>query len=238
MSAGEGDRTRIVLVSERRLVGQAIAAALRTRVLMPVLFDWPHPPESRRSFTHRVVRSGAQIGVILCDLETPDVLHDVELLVGRVRIRWLVLTDSPPGPRWGTVLEAGAMGVLPTSTGTEGLSMAVRDLIAGRPPTPPDRRARLIQEWHDIAEEQRALVRRMELLTPREFQVLGLLYDGISVRRIAEASGVSESTVRTQVKALRRKLGVDSQLAAVATYRKALEVFPRRRVDGDTTVRS
>jgi len=219
---------RVVLVAERRLVGQAIAAALRGRGLSPVLFEWPERG-GRLSFHQSLARSGASVGVILCDLRTPDLLHDVELLVGRGPMRWLVLTDSEFGPRWGTVLGAGAVGVLPTTTTTVGLAKAIRQTLAGGSPTPPALRERALRAWESVADEQRDLVRRMELLTHREYEVLGSLYDGQSVRRIADASGVAEATVRSQVKSLRRKLGVDSQLAAVALYRRSLEVFPRAR---------
>jgi len=227
MSAEEPVR-RVALVAERRLVGQAIAAALRGRGLEPVLFDWPERG-GRMSFRDALARSGVAVGVILCDLRSPDLLHDVELLVARGPLRWLVLTDSELGPRWGSVLDAGAVGVLPTTTTTAGLVKAIRETIAGGSPTPPAVRRRAIEEWESVADEQRELVRRMELLTHREYEVLGSLYDGRTVRRIAEASGVAEATVRSQVKSLRRKLAVDSQLAAVAMYRRALEVFPRAR---------
>ncbi|KRB79998.1 hypothetical protein ASE01_00355 [Nocardioides sp. Root190] len=218
----------MALIAERRLVGQAIAAALVSKGLFPVPVPWPRRG-STREFRQSVARSQAPVGVILCDLGTPDLLRDVERVVGHGPVRWLVLTDSGPGPRWGTVLEAGATGVLPTTISTLGLAVAVREVMQGRSPTPPAVRDQAIRAWLDVAEEQRDLVRRMERLTHREFEVLGELYDGSSVRRIATASGVSEATVRTQVKSLRRKLGVDSQLAAVAMYRKALVVFPRAR---------
>lgn len=219
---------RVVLVAERRLVGQAIAAALEGKNLHPVLLPWPRRG-NLREFRTSVARSQAAVGLILCDLSTPDMLRDVEEAVRRGPLRWLVLTDSDFGPRWGTVLEAGAAGVLPTTTSTTGLAVAIRDTLRGRSPTPPVVRERAIRAWLDVAEEQRSLVRSMEQLTHREFEVLGHLYDGEPVRRIAASSGVSEATVRTQVKSLRRKLGVDSQLAAVAMYRRALAVFPRAR---------
>jgi len=219
---------RVVLVAERRLVGQAIAAALQARRLTPILFEWPRRG-NKRQLHQGIDRAGARAGVVLCDLETPDLLHDVEILVARHPLRWLVLTDSAIGPRWGTVLEAGAIGVLPTTTSTAELADAVRETLAGRSPTPAELRSQAIADWHAIAEDERRLVGQMEQLTHREFEILGLLYDGHSVGWIAESSGVAESTVRSQVKSLRRKLNANSQLAAVATYRKALQVFPRRR---------
>ena len=41
---------------------------------------------------------------------------------------------------------------------------------------------------------------------------------GLAVRAIAELGEVSEATVRSQVKAILRKLDVNSQIAAVAAY--------------------
>ena len=55
-----------------------------------------------------------------------------------------------------------------------------------------------------------------ESLSRREGEVLCLLMEGHSVAKIAESSFVSIGTVRTQVKAILRKLGVNSQAAAVA----------------------
>ena len=58
------------------------------------------------------------------------------------------------------------------------------------------------------------------------------LIQGRSVRDIATARGSTTETVRSQVKSLRRKLGVDSQLAAVAAMNRfsgdvsALELTP------------
>lgn len=225
-TSAEGASRPIALVAERRLVGQAIAAALLAQRLTPVLFDWPARGGSP-SFWQALRASGASVGVILSDLRTPDVLHDVELVVSRGPIRWIVLTDSEFGPRWGTVLEAGAVGLLTTATTTADLIAAVRATMLGGSPTSEPLRQRALRAWQSAATEQRDLVRRMEMLTHREYEVLGELYDGVSVRGIAESAGVAETTVRSQVKSLRRKLSVDSQLAAVAMYRRSLAVFPR-----------
>jgi two-component system response regulator FixJ len=73
-------------------------------------------------------------------------------------------------------------------------------------------RSRVLRaERDDIA----SVWRRLDLLTPRERQVLGALIDGRTVRTISQDSVVSEATVRTQVKSILNKLEVSSQLAAV-----------------------
>ena len=73
---------------------------------------------------------------------------------------------------------------------------------------------------------------RLELfarLTEREQVVLAELMEGHCAEDIAKAAFVSISTVRSQIKAILLKLGVNSQLAAVAMARRAgwsLELRP------------
>jgi two-component system, NarL family, nitrate/nitrite response regulator NarL len=65
---------------------------------------------------------------------------------------------------------------------------------------------------------------RLELfgaLTEREQGVLAELIEGHCAEDIAKAAFVSISTVRSQIKAILQKLGVGSQLAAVAMARRA-----------------
>jgi DNA-binding CsgD family transcriptional regulator len=58
--------------------------------------------------------------------------------------------------------------------------------------------------------------RQLLTLTRREREVLAALMQGMPLREIAAGDGVSVETVRTQVSAVLRKLGVHSQVAAVA----------------------
>jgi two-component system nitrate/nitrite response regulator NarL len=57
-------------------------------------------------------------------------------------------------------------------------------------------------------------------LTDREQVVLTHLLDGQAVRTIARESGVTESTIRSQIRSIFRKLGVNSQLRAVSLARQ------------------
>ena len=57
-------------------------------------------------------------------------------------------------------------------------------------------------------------------LTTRQLQVLRLLADGVTARRIATRLGLAETTVRNHIRAVLSELGVHSQLEAVARARK------------------
>jgi DNA-binding CsgD family transcriptional regulator len=68
-------------------------------------------------------------------------------------------------------------------------------------------------------------------LTPREAQVLADLTVGKSAKSIARQAQLSEATVRTHIRSVLAKLGVNSQLAAVALARD-LGFTPYGSVDG------
>lgn len=53
-------------------------------------------------------------------------------------------------------------------------------------------------------------------LTPREREVLALLAEGLSNKRVARELGVTESTVKFHVQAIYSKLGVQSRAGAVS----------------------
>ena len=76
--------------------------------------------------------------------------------------------------------------------------------------------AELAVELHRLMAEQNQRQSPFDGLSLRERQVLAGLMDGVRPSVLAERNYVSVSTVRTQVKGLLCKLGVSSQLEAVA----------------------
>lgn len=80
-----------------------------------------------------------------------------------------------------------------------------------------------------------------DVLTPREQYVLAQLMEGHSADSIAARSSVAGSIVRSQIKAILQKLGVNSQLAAAGLARKGGWTFEpvgataRRRSSSATT---
>ena len=129
----------------------------------------------------------------------------------------ILLTGSRRTRALGEALRDGALDVLPKTTSPDDIAATVSAILeAGRPVSGARRRAELVDEA-DRAErdddERGAPLRR---LTARELDVLGGLVDGHSVDEIATGQQVAVSTVRTHVRRILEKLGVNSQLAAVA----------------------
>ncbi len=85
----------------------------------------------------------------------------------------------------------------------------------------PAQRAEAVAELTRRLEALRGELEPLQELTPREGRVLGHLMEGRSAEEIADCEFVSVATVRTQIRAILRKLDVNSQLAAVARARRA-----------------
>lgn len=191
------------------LVAQAIESGLAQRELVAAALPW----EQRFEL---VSAPPGQVLLLLDDLADREAIHQAVDLVEVVTTRTVVLTDRLPGPVWGALLAAGAAEVMSyTSTLADVDDLLVR-VLAGEPVLTDVRRAGLEAEWAEWLREERQLQRRAAALTTREHEILRRLTEGQRIADIGRELGVTESTVRSQVKSLRSKLGVDSQLAAVA----------------------
>ena len=231
--------SRVLFVSGRHLVGDAIRVALESRGLemlaMPVS-ETAREPVSRqrlageydnlivlRTFSKAFGLAGLRVGAALVVGDDLDVRQrEAVLRLPHLPLSWLLLVDEPGDPRWSDLVAAGASSVVPSSVGLDDLVRMLDDLVAGRAIAWPGRE-QLEEEWRRLREEQEEVQRRMNSLSPRERSVLALLHDGLSVREVAELTGVREGTVRSQVKAVLRKLALSSQLAAVAQYDRWLQ---------------
>jgi DNA-binding NarL/FixJ family response regulator len=138
-----------------------------------------------------------------------------------VGIPWLVMSPDERGPTWGAFYASGATLVVPPSVSLDELCQLLDQLAAGERPRTPRGRRGLIREWQEQVQQDEEFDDRLSSLTVREHQVLRELYDGAGVSDIAAQAQVAEATVRTQVKAILRKLEVSSQLAAVAAFARS-----------------
>jgi two-component system nitrate/nitrite response regulator NarL len=188
------DARRLSLPSHAGATGQLLAAALRLRPRIVLLdLDLGAFGDGVR-LIHPLAVSGANV---------------------------VVVTASADRSRWGECLWYGARKTMSKTQPLNEILSIVRRIHQGLPVTDTAEREKLLYEWEEhrkSVEEQR---RRLEMLTPREREVLARLREGTPVRDIARLSVVSEATVRTQVKSILSKLGVTSQLAAVGLAHNA-----------------
>lgn len=122
-------------------------------------------------------------------------------------------------------LEAGAVGWIGVHTPLDELDAALGRVLSGSSIIGCTERSQLLEDLR----EERARIQKAEAifeqLTHRESLVLASLADGLTADEIARAHYVALTTVRSQIRAVLQKLGVRSQLAAVAladTHREFL----------------
>ena len=119
----------------------------------------------------------------------------------------LVLSGVAHPETIAAVLAAGADGCLAKDQSSRQVATAIRDLAAG------EEAVVAAEATLDLHPSVELLVRT---LTPREREFLALLATGCSNRRIAEVTQLSYLTIRSHMQNLLLKLGVHSQLEAVA----------------------
>ena len=106
-------------------------------------------------------------------------------------------------------LRAGAQGYLLKDLDESAIGPALEQVMVGEACLPGTLVARLVEEFRD-REHRRVRISTTESarLTGREWDVLELMREGLSTKEMAERLFVSETTVRSHVSALLRKLRV------------------------------
>ncbi|MEO7398435.1 MAG: response regulator transcription factor [Ilumatobacteraceae bacterium] len=132
----------------------------------------------------------------------------------------IVLTASEDRHSVAEAIREGAYAYVHKSEPFDRLVQVIRDVANGHGMA-ADHRDELVEELRRHDREQHPLLGRFRNLSAREQSVLEHLIAGRTPVEIAELEYVAVSTVRSQQKAIYRKLGVNSQLAAVAIARRA-----------------
>lgn len=141
---------------------------------------------------------------------------DLVRAAGNEGCRVAVISESTHELLFAASVDAGATAMLATADPIADIVDRVLGLLKGKDLMTDARRVDLVSKLASHRSDRELRYMPFESLSRREGEVLRLLMDGFSVNKIAETSFVSVGTVRTQVKAVLRKLGVSSQVAAVA----------------------
>lgn len=162
--------------------------------------------------------------VVLLDLDLGGSIGDGRELVepladlaGHV----VIFTGAMDFHRIAECLERGAADFVIKSEPFPTVLAAVTEAASGETRLRPAQRERLLDDLVRHRRERAARLGGFEQLTTREREVLAALMDGQQAETIATASGLSETTIRSQIRGVLTKLGVGSQLAAVAAARRA-----------------
>jgi DNA-binding NarL/FixJ family response regulator len=129
--------------------------------------------------------------------------------------RVLILTTFDLDEYVYDALAAGASGFLLKDVGPDRLIEAIRVVAQGEALLAPTVTRRLIDELVNGGRRRLRRPAALDDLTPREFEVLELVAQGLSNAEIAERLIVEETTIKTHVSRLLAKLGLRDRVQAV-----------------------
>ncbi len=203
--------TIIALVDDHPLVSYSIVTALGAVDIKCVPIE-PGPAASVRQAIVEVAPD-----LVLLDLDLGPFGDSLPLIapLAAAGMRVAILTAETDRLRLAQALEHGALCIVPKTSAFPELIATIRS-IASQPPSGPDAQGeQLLAELADHRRRAANARAPFDALTSREQEVLTALADGATVRDIAHHWVVSETTVRSHVRAILLKLDVQSQLQAV-----------------------
>ena len=156
--------------------------------------------------------------VVLLDVRMPELdgLEATRILTHRgVRTRILILTTFDLDEYVYEALSAGASGFLLKDVRPADLAAGVRSVARGDSLLAPTVTRRLIEEVLRSRGAPLESTEELDELTEREREVLVLIACGLSNTEIATTLFVSETTVKTHVGHVLRKLGLRDRVQAV-----------------------
>ncbi len=222
-TAGEGGVVRVAdptrVVSPHLLVAQAVAAALRSVGTPAEAHSWESVVLDVDS-DEGLSGPSRQIVAIVDGFDTSGVVEDVARLVRSGPHHVVVVTSGEAEVWWGGLLDGDRVDVT-TTTSVVQLAQLVEHIRSGGSAPDAERRVALTTSWAKALERRHHVTSRIETLSPQQRRVLELLASGRQVSEVGALMGVTRGTVRSHVKALRAKLGVRSQLEAVAMLHEA-----------------
>jgi DNA-binding NarL/FixJ family response regulator len=208
---------RVVIIDDHELLARMLERALASSGI------------AATSVTGRQLADALEVArqfrpdVVLLDVDLgagADAAALIPELVG-AGCRVLLLTGSRDLVALGTLVELGAHGVLSKDEPPESVVESVHEAVTAGGGSISASVHHCLQALRERRAHDRRVNAPFERLSRREQEVLAALIGGQSAAAIAEASFVSLSTVRSQIRSVLTKLGVTSQLAAVAMANEA-----------------
>jgi two-component system, NarL family, nitrate/nitrite response regulator NarL len=213
-------RTRVMIVEDHAVLSQALATGLRlegfehVEVADPAHLDIGEVLDQARRFEPDVVLLDLFLGDNRLGIPMIPPLTDLGAVV-------LMLTASRDPALLARCIEAGAGGLFDKSQPFDHLVNLLSDSAQGHTILTPAGRDALLDALRD---QERAAGQHLEpfrRLTAKEADVLAAILDGLTADEIAARQVVSITTVRSHLRGILSKLGVNSQLAAVALAHRA-----------------
>lgn len=199
----------IFLVDDHRIVREGIKMVLQAHNDMEISGQ---ASNSREFFR---LLPGSQTDVILLDIGLPG---DTGIeIASRLRKEYpdkgiIILTANTSEENIFAAVRAGVMGFIPKDAGQEEVVNAVREVHAGFEYFADPVAHTVLKAYVKNAREgnDRTKVYRERYLTPRETDIIKLMFEGLSYKEIADKLNISLRTVETHKNNIMKKLELRS----------------------------
>ena len=196
----------VLIVDDHAMVRTGLATFLEIGEGLELIGEAGNGPEAIK------LCQQLQPDVVLMDLVMPEM--DGVAATRAIKERWpeiqvVALTSFQEGEMVQDALKAGAISYLLKNVSMHDLVRAIQDAHAGRATMSQEAVQALVQVASQDSTPEYGL-------TPREFEVLELLVEGLNNPEISERLYISIGTTRTHVSNILSKLGVSNRAEAIA----------------------
>jgi DNA-binding NarL/FixJ family response regulator len=203
---------RVLLVDDEDLMRAGIASVLSSDETIDVVGE----AADGRAAVERAI--ALRPDVVLMDVRMPGldgITATREMLAVSPDVKVVILTTFEQDDYIFGALSAGASGFLLKRTRPEELIAAIHTTAAGDSLLSPSVTRTVIQRMAQQPPPDASSEGQLDELTPREREVLELIARGLSNAQIAAALVVEESTIKTHVRHILRKLRLRDRVHAV-----------------------
>ena len=223
------DLIRILLCEDQTLMRQGLHTILELEQGFQVVGEAADGEEAVSQY-NTLRNLGIGPDIVLMDIQMPrmsGVQATAVLTISDSTARVIILTTFDYEDYVFEAIKAGAMGYLLKDVPADELVATIRQVHAGEPSIQPKIANKLLIEYGRKSRPQASPSRssQREDLSPREIEILRLLAEGASNRKIAEELVLAEGTVKNHVSNILSKLHTENRTQAVylARERKLLQ---------------
>lgn len=206
---------RILIIDDHPLFREALQTAIMRILPKTEIYEASNFPEALKA-----IRAVGRIHLVLLDLYMPNVRGFEGLLTLRTLYPTLPVAVISGQEDLRFVREAlnyGAAGFIPKSYSKEQIAAALSEILDGNVFAPVDADRLMVSPEE---QEQMALARQLMSLTRQQLVVLKMMREGKLNKQIAFEIGLSETTIKSHVSEILRKLNVISRTQAVLKLTK------------------
>lgn len=207
-------RVRVLLVDDHKILRQGMRRLLELDEGIEVV------GEAESGEQALALAASASPNVVLMDIRIPDtdgIEATKQIRKSHPEINVIILTSY--GDEYlEEAVEAGAAGYLLKSVGHDELTQAVRAVSEGEAVIDRSLGREFLRRFADLTR-----VRKQDVLSDRQVDVLRLLAAGLSSKDITERLFISNTTLKRELRHIFARLGVDKRTQAIAeAYRRRL----------------